>query len=405
MAYSFDQIFAVDPYNPDQVASNGLVTIFDPGDVNQTPIALNTTSGLPLPNPVRVNARGFGPAFTHPTLDRVAWSSGELTGFFTSYEGMKNIALSAQASAREVLRMAQSGELGAGGGGGGGGTGFLLLNSVQAIPVGTPAGTLVVRSTGAAVVNTPPPVVVPPTQPTPQPEPEPEPTPEVPADTSVAPKAVPATFVTAKGDGANIKTLTLTRPTGTVVGDTLVAVVHNSAGGGTFVPPTGWELLAGGVLSATRLTAILAHRVTASSPDDFTFDYSSAGRMVGGIFRVTGAAKTGTLSTGSSATGSAGVQIANVPAFALAKNSLVVVAAMAQATTANPWPLPTTINQVGYSRVFELGDNEPNKLTATNSILSVYVGTSVAGVLPQTQVTFGKTVSSTAAVAAGIRGI
>lgn len=160
MAFTFDQIFAVDPASPDQVASNGLVTIFTPGDPNKAPITIGTSSGLPLANPVRVNDKGFGPAFTHPTLDRVAWSAGDLTGFFTSYEGMKNVALAAQEAADEVLRMAKAGELGGGGSGGGGGvSNGDYWNRNQTVPVVTvgaaapwpssaPEGALIVRLTG-----------------------------------------------------------------------------------------------------------------------------------------------------------------------------------------------------------------------------------------------------------------
>lgn len=158
MAFTFDQIFAVDPANPDQVASNGLVTIFSPGDPSKTPLTITTTSGLPMTNPVRVNERGFGSAFMHATMDRVAWSAGELTGFFTSYEGIKNVALAAQAAAEEILRMAQAGELGGGGGGGGINNGdywnkkqtvpTVTIGAASPWPTAAPEGALIVRLTG-----------------------------------------------------------------------------------------------------------------------------------------------------------------------------------------------------------------------------------------------------------------
>lgn len=110
MAFTFDQIFAVDPSNPERVASNGLVTIFAPGDPNRTPLPLSTVSGAALANPIPVNEQGFGPAFVHQTMDRVAWEGGGLEGFFTSYEGIKNVALAAQAAAEETLRQVSSGE-------------------------------------------------------------------------------------------------------------------------------------------------------------------------------------------------------------------------------------------------------------------------------------------------------
>jgi hypothetical protein len=59
-----------------------------------------------LPNPIPVNANGFGSAFAHATLDRVAWAGGGFTGFFTSYEGMKQVALDAQTAAENAAATA-----------------------------------------------------------------------------------------------------------------------------------------------------------------------------------------------------------------------------------------------------------------------------------------------------------
>lgn len=99
MAYTFEQIFAVDEANPSNVAKNASVLIFAPGDTAKSPLALTTTDGQPLANPVPVNAAGFGPAFMHATLDRVAWEGSGFTGFFTSYDGMKNEAVAARTAA------------------------------------------------------------------------------------------------------------------------------------------------------------------------------------------------------------------------------------------------------------------------------------------------------------------
>lgn len=105
MAYTFEQIEARDPSNPELIAANALVTIFAPGDPTQTPLEITTTQGWPLSNPIQVNGMGYGPAFMHPSLDRVAWSGGEFTGFFTSYDSIKQDAVAAAESA-EVSRIA-----------------------------------------------------------------------------------------------------------------------------------------------------------------------------------------------------------------------------------------------------------------------------------------------------------
>jgi hypothetical protein len=106
MAMSFDQIFAADPANPQNVASNAAVLIYAPGDASKAPLTLTDPSGGALANPVIVNANGFGSAFMHATLDRVAWDGGGFSGFFTSYEGMKQVAVAAQAAAETAVATA-----------------------------------------------------------------------------------------------------------------------------------------------------------------------------------------------------------------------------------------------------------------------------------------------------------
>lgn len=118
MAYTYDPMFAADPDNPEVVAGNASITIFDPVDPAKAPVSLLDATGAPLPNPVAVNEKGFGPAFQHPTLDRVGWFGGGYTGYFTSYEGMKNEAKAAkeaaQASASDAAASATAAEAAAG---------------------------------------------------------------------------------------------------------------------------------------------------------------------------------------------------------------------------------------------------------------------------------------------------
>jgi hypothetical protein len=106
MAYTYEQVFAADPANPANIAQNAAITIFAPGDVTMTPLSITDPDGTPLPNPIPVNANGFGSAFAHATLDRVAWAGGGFTGFFTSYEGMKQVAVDAQAAAESAAATA-----------------------------------------------------------------------------------------------------------------------------------------------------------------------------------------------------------------------------------------------------------------------------------------------------------
>lgn len=99
MAYTYDTIFAADPSNTANVAANASITIFNPADATKAPIAITDVTGVPLANPITVNKNGFGPAFQHATLDRVGWFGAGFTGYFTSYEGLKAVAVAAQAAA------------------------------------------------------------------------------------------------------------------------------------------------------------------------------------------------------------------------------------------------------------------------------------------------------------------
>ena len=55
MAFSFDPIFATDPNNPTNVASNASIVISDPADPGNAPVTITDVTGSPLPNPVTVN--------------------------------------------------------------------------------------------------------------------------------------------------------------------------------------------------------------------------------------------------------------------------------------------------------------------------------------------------------------
>lgn len=108
MAYTFDPVFAVDPNNPANVAKNASITIFDPADVTQAPITITDPTGVPLDNPITVDAAGMGPAYQHPTLARVGWKGAGFTGYFTSYEGMYNETQEAKAAAQEAASLANA---------------------------------------------------------------------------------------------------------------------------------------------------------------------------------------------------------------------------------------------------------------------------------------------------------
>lgn len=125
MPYTFDPIEARDPSNPEVVAANAIVTIHAPGDPQKTPLSITHTDGRPMANPVKVNFMGYGPAFMHATLDRVAWSGGEFAGFFTAHDSIKQEAVAARVAA-EAAAQAAIDAVNGGGGGGGGGVGTVM---------------------------------------------------------------------------------------------------------------------------------------------------------------------------------------------------------------------------------------------------------------------------------------
>ncbi|AZS11723.1 minor tail protein [Arthrobacter phage Maja] len=113
--YPFDNILAVDASGPEllgglpviRVASNALVTLFDVNDATKTPVALKTVDGLPIPNPVQVNALGMGPA---PVAQfwQIGWEGGGLSGVFTSNLGLRNETLAGVEAAQAAQLAAEN---------------------------------------------------------------------------------------------------------------------------------------------------------------------------------------------------------------------------------------------------------------------------------------------------------
>ncbi|UXN31020.1 hypothetical protein [Glutamicibacter sp. M10] len=95
MAYPYPGFFAIDPNNPSGVAIESTLTIFDPADTAQTPILLTDSEGLQLANPLTTNQWGFVGAF-YADLDQVSWVAGELVGLEQSFDGVRNMAITAE---------------------------------------------------------------------------------------------------------------------------------------------------------------------------------------------------------------------------------------------------------------------------------------------------------------------
>lgn len=97
--YFYDMDLVVDPLNTANVVANGVVSIYDPSDTaGTTLLALKDPSGNPLPNPLKSNAYGFIPPRI-AGLPQTMWKSGNFTGYFNSYKGLRDEAVAARTAA------------------------------------------------------------------------------------------------------------------------------------------------------------------------------------------------------------------------------------------------------------------------------------------------------------------
>jgi len=106
--YPIGMELVVDPDNPMNVVVNGSVGIYAPEDTaGTTLLALKDANGFPLANPLTSNAYGFLPPFV-PPIPQVRWISGEFTGFYHSYIGLRNEAVEAKNAAQDAQAEAAS---------------------------------------------------------------------------------------------------------------------------------------------------------------------------------------------------------------------------------------------------------------------------------------------------------
>ena len=97
--YPFEMQIAVDANNPDTVVQAGLVTIVDPSDSSNTPLALLDPAGIAMANPIESSRQGFIPAF-QATIPHVKWSDGTYAGYLSSYKGLLDEAIAAREAAQ-----------------------------------------------------------------------------------------------------------------------------------------------------------------------------------------------------------------------------------------------------------------------------------------------------------------
>lgn len=101
--YPIGMELVVDPDNPMNVVVNGSVGIYAPEDTaGTTLLPLKDANGFPLANPLTSNAYGFLPPFLAP-LAQVRWKSGEFTGFYNSFIGLRDEAVAAKNAAQDAV--------------------------------------------------------------------------------------------------------------------------------------------------------------------------------------------------------------------------------------------------------------------------------------------------------------
>lgn len=106
--YPIGMELVVDPDNPMNVVVNGSVGIYAPEDTaGTTLLALKDANGFPLANPLTSNAYGFLPPFL-PPIPQVRWISGEFTGFYNSFIGLRDEAVAAKNAAQDAQAEAAS---------------------------------------------------------------------------------------------------------------------------------------------------------------------------------------------------------------------------------------------------------------------------------------------------------
>lgn len=97
--YFYDMDLVVDPLNPANVVRNGLITLYDPADTEGLePLAITDPSGVPLPNPIPSNDYGYLPPRI-VSVPQTMWKSGDFTGYFNSYKGLRDEAVAARTAA------------------------------------------------------------------------------------------------------------------------------------------------------------------------------------------------------------------------------------------------------------------------------------------------------------------
>lgn len=106
--YLYDLDICFDPDNPNNIVRGGMIEIYDANDLQGTTLlALKDTSGNPIGNPMMSNEYGVIGRRIAP-VPQCLWKSGQFSGVFNSYKGLRDEAVAARAAAEQAAGTAQT---------------------------------------------------------------------------------------------------------------------------------------------------------------------------------------------------------------------------------------------------------------------------------------------------------
>ncbi len=111
------------------------------------------------------------------------------------------------------------------------------------------------------------------------------------ATVTVVPNIAFRSATTAKSGGTASSSLTITKPTGSVQGDVMIAAITCDAAPVTITAPTGWTLIRK-TTSASQTLATYWHAPGASDPSSYMWTFSASVNSAGGIGAFTGVSTT-----------------------------------------------------------------------------------------------------------------
>lgn len=111
--FAYDPDVCFDPDHPENIVRNAPIELYDATDLGGTTLlSLRDTFGMPLPNPLTSNEYGVIPKRV-ASVPQMLWKSGDFSGFFNSYKGLRDEALAARTAAEQAKESAETAGAGA----------------------------------------------------------------------------------------------------------------------------------------------------------------------------------------------------------------------------------------------------------------------------------------------------